>query len=185
MINYQSAAVLKFAEQRVITAMNNKFSPSVIFITYGYSGFVVFCWILILCRFRNVFVLPPFNFCTSDNLFISKQFRICANAFPNEFTVRSYEYWVGHHWILSWIEENQTETYLRGEIWDDRARITTQLIIGVPVANQESQRPCICVLVVSIFPLSMILRLDFGTVLTVWYFSIRFWNCSDSVVFFY
>jgi hypothetical protein len=25
----------------------DKFSPSVIFITYGYSGFVVFCWILL------------------------------------------------------------------------------------------------------------------------------------------
>jgi hypothetical protein len=74
---------------------------------------------------------------------------------------------------------------LRGEFWDHRARLTTQLIIGVPVANQESQRACICVLVVSIFPLSMIFILDFETVLTVWYFSIRFWNCSDSVVFFY
>ena len=46
MINYESAAVPKFAEQRVITAINNldvlKFSPSVTFITYGYSGFVVF-----------------------------------------------------------------------------------------------------------------------------------------------
>jgi hypothetical protein len=47
MLNYESAAVPKFAEQRVITAINNldviKFSPSVIFIPYGYSGFVVFC----------------------------------------------------------------------------------------------------------------------------------------------
>jgi hypothetical protein len=47
MINYESADVPKFAEQRVITAINNlevlKFTPSVIFITYGYSGFVVFC----------------------------------------------------------------------------------------------------------------------------------------------
>ena len=30
-----------------------------------------------------------------------------------------------------------------------------------------------------------IFLLDFGPVLTVWYFSIRFWTCSDSVVFFY
>jgi hypothetical protein len=30
-----------------------------------------------------------------------------------------------------------------------------------------------------------IFLLDFGTVPTVWYFSIRFFNCSDSVVFFY
>jgi hypothetical protein len=26
-----------------------------------------------------------------------------------------------------------------------------------------------------------IFRYDFGTVLTVWYFSTRFWNCSDSI----
>jgi len=68
-----------------------------------------------LCRFRvesvNVFVLPRFDFCTSDIFFINKQFCTCANAFPNEFTVRSYEYWAGQHWILSWMEENQTATY--------------------------------------------------------------------------
>ena len=37
----------------------DKFSPSVIFITYGYSGFVVFCWILLfvsfLCRIHQCF----------------------------------------------------------------------------------------------------------------------------------
>jgi hypothetical protein len=31
----------------------------------------------------------------------------------------------------------------------------------------------------------MIFLHDFGTVLTVWYFSTWFRNCSDSVVFFY
>ena len=68
-----------------------------------------------LCRFCvesvNVFVLPRFDFCTSDIFFINKQFHTCANTFPNEFTVRSYEYWAGQHWILSWVEENQTATY--------------------------------------------------------------------------
>jgi hypothetical protein len=44
-------------------------------------------------------------------LFINKQFRTCANAFPNEFTVRSYEYCAGKHWILYWIQENKTATY--------------------------------------------------------------------------
>ena len=55
----------------------------------------------LLCRFRvgsvNVFVLPRFDFCTSDIFFINKQFRTCTNAFPNEFTVRSYEHWAGQH----------------------------------------------------------------------------------------
>jgi hypothetical protein len=43
--------------------------------------------------------------------FINKQFCTCANAFPNEFTVRSYEYCAGKHWILYWIQENKTATY--------------------------------------------------------------------------
>ena len=30
--------------------------------------------------------------------FINKQFRTCANTFPNEFTVRSYEYCACQHW---------------------------------------------------------------------------------------
>ena len=49
--------------------------------------------------------------CTYYIFFINQQFRTCASAFPNEFTVRSYEYWVGQYWILSWMEENQTVTY--------------------------------------------------------------------------
>jgi hypothetical protein len=61
-----------------------------------------------LCRFCiesvNVFVLPRFDLCFQT-------FRTCANAFPNEFTVRSYEYCVGKHWILYWIQENKTATY--------------------------------------------------------------------------
>jgi hypothetical protein len=40
-----------------------------------------------------------------------KQFRTCANAFPNKFTVRSYEYCRGKHWILYWIQENKIATY--------------------------------------------------------------------------
>jgi hypothetical protein len=68
-----------------------------------------------LCRFRvesvNAFVLPRFDFCTTDIFFINKLFRTCANAFPNEFTVRLYEYWADQRWILSWMEENQTATY--------------------------------------------------------------------------
>ena len=70
MINYESAAVPKCAEQRVITAINNlevlKFSPSVIFMTYGYSGFVVFCCILLLvsfsCRIRQCFCSSKIRF---------------------------------------------------------------------------------------------------------------------------
>ena len=66
----------------------------------------------------NVFVLPWFDFCTSNIFFINKQIRTCANAFPNVFTARSNEYWAGQHWILSWLEENQTATdFLRSSLF--------------------------------------------------------------------
>jgi hypothetical protein len=48
-----------------------------------------------LCRFRiesvNVLFNSTIRFVPCA-FFINKQFRTCANAFPNEFTVRSYEY---------------------------------------------------------------------------------------------
>ena len=55
----------------------------------------------------------------------------------------------------------------------------------VPVQCQAIERSCICVLLwVSILPLSTILQWDFGNVPMMWYFFVRFWNCSDDVVFF-
>ena len=45
---------------------------------------------------------------------------------------------------------------------------TLPILIEMPVLNQESELSCICVLGVSI----------------LYDFSIGFWNCSDSVVFF-
>jgi len=42
--------------------------------------------------------------------------------------------------------------------------------IELPVPSQESEQSSICVLRVSILPLSMIFLLDFWTVPTVWYF---------------
>ena len=39
-------------------------------------------------------------FSKNDIFFINKQFRTCTNAFPNEFTVRSYEYCSVHIEIL-------------------------------------------------------------------------------------
>ena len=63
--------------------------------------------------------------------FINKQFRTCANAFPNEFTVRSYEYCVGKHWTLYWIQENKTATYfLRSNLFTyDIMKISTAISI--------------------------------------------------------
>ena len=63
--------------------------------------------------------------------------------------------------------------------------INQPLFIEVPVLSQEGLRSCIAVLGVSNLSHFTTFLFDFGTVPTVWYFSIRFWNCSDSVVFFY
>jgi hypothetical protein len=58
-----------------------------------------------LCCFRvesvNVFALPLFDLYHVHIFFINKQFRTSANAFPNEFTVRSYEYCSGKHWYFT------------------------------------------------------------------------------------
>ena len=43
------------------------------------------------------------------------------------------------------------------------------------VPRQDSERSCICVLEVSILPLSTILIFDFGIVPRVWYFCISFY----------
>ena len=72
------------------------------------------CWILLFVSFsyriRQWFCSSTIRFVPCA-FFINKQFRTCANAFPNEFTVRSYEYCADKHWILYWIQENKTGTY--------------------------------------------------------------------------
>jgi hypothetical protein len=69
----------------------------------------------LLCRFLvesvNVFVLPRFDLCHVHIFFTNKQFRTCANAFPNEFTVMSYTYCAGTHLMFYWMQDNHTATY--------------------------------------------------------------------------
>ena len=99
-----------FNRKTTLSSVHRSYS----FIPMHTLALLYFAELSFLCRSRkesvNVFFLPRFDFRTSD-IFINKQFRTCANALPNEFTVRSYEYWAGQHWILSWMEENQTATY--------------------------------------------------------------------------
>jgi len=59
---------------------------------------------------------------------------------------------------------------LRGEVWSHKTILTPSLYIEVPVPSQESELSCICVVGVSLLPLSMIYLLDFGTVPTVFAF---------------
>ena len=99
MITYKLAVVPKFAEQRVITAINRIDDE----VHLSYSSpmdtlvLLYFAEPSFLCRFRvesiNVFVLPRFHFCTSNIFFVNKQFCTCANVSRMTFIVRSYEYW--------------------------------------------------------------------------------------------
>ena len=50
------------------------------------------------------------------------------------------------------------------DVCPPRTSLTPQLFIEVLVPNQESERSCICVLGVSILPLSIIFLLDFRNV---------------------
>jgi len=59
---------------------------------------------------------------------------------------------------------------LNCEVWDHKTSLIPPLVIEVPVHSRERERSCRCILVISI------LTLFFD-------FSIRCWNCSDSVMF--
>ena len=61
---------------------------------------------------------------------------------------------------------------LRGEGWAHKSSLIPPPVIEVPVPSQGSAQSCICVLRVSIFPLSRFLIFDFGIVPTVWYFCV-------------
>ena len=87
--------------------------------------------------------------------------------------------------------------HFRGEVLPNKTSLIAPRFIEVSVPGKDSQRPCMCVLGVSILPLSTIVYYvldmippcgiflhNFWTVLTVWYFSTWLRNCSESVVFF-
>ena len=61
-------------------------------------------------------------------------------------------------------------TYMTSLFWVHRFSLTPLPYFEVPVSSQENERPCICVLEISILLLSTILIFDFGIVPTVWYF---------------
>ena len=56
------------------------------------------------------------------------------------------------------------------KVWAHTTSWTSSRFIELSVPSQESERSCICVVEVSILPLSASLHLDFGTVPTVCYF---------------
>jgi hypothetical protein len=83
----------------------------------------------------------------------------------------------------SWKYLHDRIVSLRWEGWAYKSSLALTLFIEAPVLSQETERSCICVLVVPILPLSTIFLMDFGAVPTVWYFlSLIFLNlCISSV----
>ena len=61
---------------------------------------------------------------------------------------------------------------LRVKHWGDKTNLTPPRFIEIPVRSHKNRRWCICVLEVSILPLSMV-------------FLFGFWNCSNSVVLYF
>ena len=62
---------------------------------------------------------------------------------------------------------------LRGDIWANKTSLTLPLFIEVPVPKQEMEQSCICVVDVSILPLSENFYLIL--LLQVWYFLFSFY----------
>ena len=70
---------------------------------------------------------------------------------------------------------------LRWEVWAHKTSLTPLLFIEVPVPRPEFGRSCICVIGLSISPLSKVLIFYFGIVPTMWYF--RTWSVHFFIVF--
>ena len=70
---------------------------------------------------------------------------------------------------------------LRWEVWAHKTSLTPLLFIEVPAPRPEFGRSCICVIGLSISPLSKVLIFYFGIVPTMWYF--RTWSVHFFIVF--
>ena len=78
-----------------------------------------------------------------------------------------------------------TGSFHKGEVWVHKANLTPYLFFFLKCLYQARKvNGHVFVLVVSILLFPAFFLLYFGIVPTVWYFSIVFWNCSNSVVFF-
>ena len=108
-LRYNSTVKIRFGRRKILNyayVLKNGVGRYNSFLKYLHKA----CWILLFVSFsyriRQYVCSSTIRFVPCA-FFINKQFRTCANAFPNEFTVRSYEYCVGKHWI----QENKTATY--------------------------------------------------------------------------
>jgi len=60
--------------------------------------------------------------------------------------------------------------YWKSKVWVHKTSLTPPLFIEVPVPSLEIKGSCICMLGISILPLSTIFLLHFGTITTMSYF---------------
>ena len=81
---------------------------------------------------------------------------------------------ISEGWNLITCEKRQRYRIIQREGLGYKNQFNPATFTRVHVPSYECKRPCICVLEVSIFPLSTVFRLDFGIVQTVWYSNVCF-----------
>jgi len=103
------------------------------------------------------------NFCVTKSKFI--MYNIQGNSVLYNNAVRRF-ICEGWHFPQMWKTLAWPYHFTKRGIFGHKASLAAPVSIAVPVLNHESDRSCICVLVVSIRPLSTIFIYDFGI---VWY----------------
>ena len=113
----------------------------------------------------------------------------CNNYVLLPLLVRTNSWYVRVIFLVYWQLYNSTPFYFK-----DRWYLKSLVAVGDHLYTDsypshrdrcsEKSASCIFVLEVSNLPLSPICVLDFGDVPSVWYFSVRFWRCSEYVLFF-
>jgi hypothetical protein len=67
----------------------------------------------------------------------------------------------GSHFTRRWKTNAWPHHVTKREVWAHKTSLIPQIVIEVLEPNQENERSCLCVLGVSIFPLSKILIFNF------------------------
>jgi hypothetical protein len=119
-IRCNSTVKIRFGRKKILNyayVLKNGVGWYNIFFLFLHKACKILLFVSFSYRIRQCFRSSTIRFVPCA-FFINKQFCTCASAFPNEFTVRSYEYYTGKHWILYWIQENKTATqFLRSRLF--------------------------------------------------------------------
>jgi len=67
---------------------------------------------------------------------------------------------------------------LRGDVWVHKTSLTPPFVLEVPVPRQESEKSCLCVLGISMLPLSTILIFDFKVFFCFHFIIYTYWQAA-------